>query len=66
MTLGGLRRRRRTNIQSGWLVQSGEPDTAAQLATARDVAAKAGLIIAARNTEASLATALRLAADGSG
>ena len=66
MTLGGLRRRRRTNIQSGWLVQSGEPDTAAQLATARDVAAKAGLIIAARNTEASLATALRLTADGRG
>jgi putative ABC transport system permease protein len=56
MTLGGLRRRRWTQIQSGWLVQSGKPLTTAQLATARDVAAKAGLIIEARNSQASLAT----------
>ena len=56
MTLGGLHRRGWTQIQSGWLVQSGKPLTAAQLAAARDVAAKAGLIIEARNNQASLAT----------
>jgi putative ABC transport system permease protein len=56
MTLGGLHRRGWTQIQTGWLIQSGQPLTAAQLAAARDVAAKAGLIIEARNTQASLAT----------
>jgi putative ABC transport system permease protein len=56
MTLGSLHRRHWTQIQSGWLVQSGTPLTAAQLAAARDVAAKAGLIIEARNSQASLAT----------
>jgi len=56
MTPGGLRRRGWTQIQSGWLVQSGKPLTAAQLAAARDVAARAGLIIEARNSQASLAT----------
>jgi putative ABC transport system permease protein len=56
MTVGGLHRRGWTQIQSGWLVQSGEPFTAAQLAAARDVAAKAGLVIEARNSQASLAT----------
>ncbi|HEX9356254.1 MAG TPA: FtsX-like permease family protein [Streptosporangiaceae bacterium] len=56
MTLGGLHRRGWTQIQSGSLVQSGKPLTAAQLAAARDVAAKAGLIIEARNSQASLAT----------
>ena len=56
MTLGGLHRRGWTQIRSGWLVQSSKPLTAAQLAAARDVAAKAGLIIEARNSQASLAT----------
>jgi putative ABC transport system permease protein len=56
MTPGGLRRRGWTQIQSGWLVQSGRPLTAAQLAAARDVAARAGLIIEVRNSQASLAT----------
>ena len=56
MTLSDLHRRGWTQIQSGWLVQSGEPLDAAQLAAARDVAAKAGLIIEARNSQASLAT----------
>ncbi len=55
MTLGGLRRRHWIHIQSGWLVQSSQPVTAAQVAAARDVAAKAGLIIEARNSQASLA-----------
>jgi putative ABC transport system permease protein len=56
ITLGGLHRRHWTQIQSGWLVQSSTPFTAAQLAAARDVAAKAGLIIEARNSQTSLAT----------
>jgi putative ABC transport system permease protein len=56
MTLGGLHRRHWTQIQSGWLIQSGKPFTPAQLATARDVAATAGLIIETRNSQASLAT----------
>jgi putative ABC transport system permease protein len=56
MTLGGLQRRHWTQIQSGWLVQSSHPITAAQLAAARDAAAKAGLTIEARNNQASLTT----------
>jgi putative ABC transport system permease protein len=56
MTLGGLHRRHWTQIQSGWLINSSQPLTAAQLAAAREMAAKAGLIIEARNTQASLAT----------
>jgi putative ABC transport system permease protein len=56
MTLGGLHRRHWTQIQSGWLVQSSRPITAAQLAAARNAAAKAGLTIEARNSQASLAT----------
>jgi putative ABC transport system permease protein len=56
MTLGGLHRRGWTQIQSGWLVESGQPLTAAQLAAARAVAARAGLTIEARNSQASLGT----------
>jgi putative ABC transport system permease protein len=56
ITLGGLHRRHWTQIQSGWLIQSGKPLTAPQLAAARDVAATAGLITEARNSQASLAT----------
>jgi putative ABC transport system permease protein len=56
MTPGGLRRRGWTQIPSGWLVQSAEPFTAAQLAAARDAAAKAGMIIEARNGQPALAT----------
>jgi putative ABC transport system permease protein len=56
ITLGGLHRRHWTQIESGWLVQSGTPLTAAQLAAARDVAATAGLIIETRTSQASLAT----------
>ena len=56
ITLTDLHRRHWTQIQSGWLVQSGQPLTAAQLTAARDEAATAGLIIEARNSQASLAT----------
>jgi putative ABC transport system permease protein len=56
ITVDGLHRRDWTQIQSGWLIESGTPLTAAQLAAAREVAATAGLIIEARNSQASLAT----------
>ena len=56
ITLGGLHRRGWTQMQAGWIVQSSKPLTAAQLAAARDVAAKAGLITEARNRQASLGT----------
>jgi putative ABC transport system permease protein len=65
MTLGGLHRQHWTQIQSGWLVQSSRPITAAQLAAARDAAAKAGLTIEARNSQASLA-AISAAATAAG
>jgi putative ABC transport system permease protein len=56
MTLGGLHRQHWTQIQAGWLINSSQPVTAAQLAAAREAAAKAGLTIETRNTQASLAT----------
>jgi putative ABC transport system permease protein len=56
MTLGGLHRLGWTQIQSGWLIDSGQPFTAVQLAAARAVAARAGLIIETRDSQASLAT----------
>lgn len=65
MTLAGLHRRHWTQIQSGWLITSSQPLTAAQLAAAREVAAKAGLVIEARNTQASLA-AISAAATAAG
>ena len=56
MTTGSLDRLGWTQIQSGWLIQAGQPFTAAQLAAARAVAASAGLIIETRDSQASLAT----------
>jgi putative ABC transport system permease protein len=56
ITLNGLSRYHWTQIQSGWLIQSSHPLTAAQLAAAQDVAAKAGLVIESRNNQASLGT----------
>jgi putative ABC transport system permease protein len=56
MTLSGLHRQHWMQIQSGWLVESSQPLTAAQLAAAREVAATAGLTVEARNTQASLGT----------
>jgi putative ABC transport system permease protein len=56
ITVNGLRREHWTHIQSGWMVESARPLQAAQIAAARDVAAKTGLVIESRNTQASLAT----------
>jgi putative ABC transport system permease protein len=56
ITLNGLRHEHWTQIQSGWMIQSARPLQPAQIAAARDMAAKAGLTIESRNTQASLAT----------
>jgi putative ABC transport system permease protein len=56
ITQNGLNHHHWTQIQSGWLIESSQPLTATQLAAARDVAAKAGLVIESRNNQASLAT----------
>jgi putative ABC transport system permease protein len=56
ITANGLRHEHWTQIQSGWMIESARPLPAAQIAAARDAAAKAGLVIESRNTQASLAT----------
>jgi putative ABC transport system permease protein len=56
ITVTGLRHEHWTQIQSGWMVESARPLQAAQIAAARDVAAKSGLVIESRDTQASLAT----------
>jgi putative ABC transport system permease protein len=56
ITVNGLRHERWTQIQSGWMIESARPLPAAQIAAARDVAAKSGLVIESRNTQGSLAT----------
>jgi putative ABC transport system permease protein len=56
ITLNGLRHEHWTQIQSGWMIQSARPLQPAQIAAARDMAAKADLTIESRNTQASLAT----------
>ena len=56
ITQNGLNRQHWTQIPSGWLIESSQPLTAPQVAAARDVAAKAGLVIESRNSQASLAT----------
>ncbi len=54
--MNGLRHEHWTQIPSGWMIESARPLQAAQIAAARDVAAKTGLVIESRNTQASLAT----------
>jgi putative ABC transport system permease protein len=56
ITVNGLRREHWTQIPSGWMVESARPLPAAQIAAARDLAAKSGLVIESRNSQASLAT----------
>jgi putative ABC transport system permease protein len=65
ITVNGLRREHWTQVQSGWMIESARPLQAAQIAAARDVAAKTGLVIESRNTQASLAT-IRTAATAAG
>jgi putative ABC transport system permease protein len=61
ITVNGLRREHWTQIRSGWMVSSARPLHAAQIAAAREVAARSGLVIESRNTQASLATIRTLA-----
>jgi putative ABC transport system permease protein len=57
ITLEGLQRRGWEVAKSGqWLVETSEPLTSDQLATARDVAASAGLTIEARDQQTGLRT----------
>jgi putative ABC transport system permease protein len=65
ITLNGLRHEHWTQIQSGWIIESARPLEAAQIAAAREVAAKTGLVIESRNTQASLA-AIRTVATAAG
>ena len=65
ITMNGLRHEHWTQIQSGWMIESARPLRAAQIAAARDVAAKTGLVIESRNTQASLA-AIRTVATAAG
>jgi putative ABC transport system permease protein len=61
ITVNGLRHEHWTQIRSGWMVDSARPLQAAQIAAAREVAARSGLVIESRNTQASLATIRTLA-----
>ncbi len=61
ITVNGLRREHWTQIRSGWMVSSARPLHPAQIAAAREVAARSGLVIESRNTQASLATIRTLA-----
>ncbi len=61
ITVNGLRREHWTQIRSGWMVNAARPLHAAQIAAAREVAARSGLVIESRNTQASLATIRTLA-----
>ena len=61
ITVNGLRREHWTQIRSGWMVNSARPLHAPQLAAAREMAARSGLVIESRNTQASLATIRTLA-----
>lgn len=65
ITMTGLHHEHWTQIQSGWMITSAHPLQAAQIAAARDLAAKSGLVIESRNTQASLAT-IRTAATAAG
>jgi putative ABC transport system permease protein len=56
ITVNGLRHEHWTQIRSGWMIQSARSLPPAKIAAARDMAAKAGLTIESRNTQASLAT----------
>jgi putative ABC transport system permease protein len=65
ITVNGLRHEHWTQIPSGWMIEAARPLQATQIAAARDVAARTGLVIESRNTQASLAT-IRTAATAAG
>jgi putative ABC transport system permease protein len=61
ITLDGLRRHGWKAIPAGWLVESSRPLTSEQLATARDLAANAGLTIEVHRESTSLARVIAFA-----
>jgi putative ABC transport system permease protein len=61
VTLNGLRRHGWKQVPNGWLIESSSPLTSEQIATARELAAEAGLVIETQNERTSLATPIAIA-----
>jgi putative ABC transport system permease protein len=61
VTLNGLRRHGWTQVTNGWLIESSRPLTSEQIATARELAAEAGLEIETQNERTSLAAPIAIA-----
>jgi putative ABC transport system permease protein len=61
VTLAGLRRHGWKQVPSGWLIESSSPLTSEQIATARELAAEAGLEIETQRERTSLATPIAIA-----
>ncbi len=61
VTLDGLRRRGWKPVPNGWLIESTGPLTSEQIATARELAAAAGLEIQTQHERMSLATPIAIA-----
>ncbi len=61
VTLNGLRRHGWKQVPNGWLIESSRPLTSEQIATARELAAEAGLEIETQHQRMSLATPIAIA-----
>jgi len=61
VTLNGLRRHGWKQVPNGWLIESSRPLTSEQIATARELAAEAGLEIEIQHERMSLATPIAIA-----
>ncbi len=61
VTLNGLRRHGWKQVPNGWLIESSSPLTSEQIATARELAAEAGLVIETQHERMSLATPIAIA-----
>ena len=61
VTLNGMRRHGWEQVPNGWLIESSGPLTSEQIATARELAAEAGLEIEIQNERTSLATPIAIA-----
>ena len=61
VTLNGLRRHDWKQVPNGWLIESSRPLTSEQNATARELAAEAGLEIETQRESTSLATPIAIA-----
>jgi putative ABC transport system permease protein len=61
VTINGLRRHGWKQVPNGWLIESSSPLTGEQIATARELAAEAGLEIETQHERTSLATPIAIA-----